>query len=284
MTVYTKEIPALPLLTDDSPIMRRLRDHLIAGLEAHGQPDWFVICLQGSQNYGLADEESDVDTKLLALPKLDHLVFNRAPVSSTYVMENNEHCDVKDVREYFKLFRKQNINFVEVLFTEYHIVNPKYADVWQKLREHAEGVARYDTCRSLKCVKGMAYEKQHALCHEYPSRMAYIDKYGYDPKQLHHIYRLYTFATDYIAGKPYAECLKPDGPTCKKLLAIKRADPPMTAENAMLRAEATTRAIAHVVDTYTAVHRGGLRKESVDQTLDECLSTIVTRAIIDEIQ
>ena len=43
-------------------------------------------------------------------------------------MENNEHIDVKDIRLMFDNFKKQNINFLEILFTKFGIVNEKYLD------------------------------------------------------------------------------------------------------------------------------------------------------------
>ena len=34
-----------------------------------------------------------------------------------------------------------------------------------------------------------------------------IDRYGYDPKQLHHILRMNDFIKEYASGKAYKECL-----------------------------------------------------------------------------
>ncbi len=41
----------------------------------------------------------------------------------TLVLENNEHIDVKDIRVMFETYKKQNVNFIETLFTEFKIVN-----------------------------------------------------------------------------------------------------------------------------------------------------------------
>lgn len=189
-------------------IMERLQEHLDSALAAYGQPDWFVICLQGSQNYGIADEESDIDSKLLIFPTFEDLVFNKQAVSHTHIMDNDEHCDVKDIREYFKIFRKQNINFVEILFTDWYIVNPKYKDEWFFLIGHREEIARYNEYQALKCMLGMASEKYHALTHKYPSRTQWIDKFGYDPKQASHLLRVRNFIKDYIDNeKSYKEML-----------------------------------------------------------------------------
>ena len=127
----------------------RLAEHLEES-KKNARGDWFAICLQGSQNYGLSDEGSDIDSKLLVLPCFEDVVLNRQAVSRTHVMGNGEHCDVKDIREYFKTFRKQNVNFVEILFTEWHLFNHDYADLWMELLRRREEIARYCPGRAVK--------------------------------------------------------------------------------------------------------------------------------------
>lgn len=165
------------------------------------------IFLQGSQNYELDYEDSDIDCKAILLPKFDDFVLNRNPVSTTYILDNNEHIDLKDIRLMFDCFKKQNINFVEILFTKYKIINPKYECFMQKLFDNNEKIARYNNYASVNCIAGMSLEKYKALEHPYPSIIDKIEKYGYDPKQLHHIIRLNEFIKRYIAGEPYADCL-----------------------------------------------------------------------------
>lgn len=260
---------------EDAKITHRLMEHLAESKKNAGGGDWFAICLQGSQNYGIADEGSDVDSKLMVLPSLKDTVLNRKAVSTTHVMENDEHCDVKDVREYFKTFRKQNVNFVEVLFTDWHLFNPEYADLWLTLRERRDDIARYCPYRAAKCMKGMAYEKLNALDHEYPSRMEWIERYGYDPKQLSHIMRLEIMLNRYVNREPYARCL--DMSDHPELLRVKRDGDGMTAAEALETAQETCKRISAVADAFCA--RVGLRTdESVDELLDGVLYEAVSRA------
>lgn len=261
-------------------IMPRVREHL-AESKKNVRGEWFAICLQGSQNYGLSDDGSDIDTKLLVLPSFEDVVMNRDAVSRTHVMENDEHCDIKDVREYFKIFRKQNVNFVEILFTEWFAFNPDYADLWLTLMEHREEIARYDPFRAAKCMKGMAYEKLNALTHRYPSRAAWIDRYGYDPKQLSHIMRLEIMLDRYAANEPYAACL--DMSDRPELLEIKRNGAGMTAEEAVREAQEACERIKSKSDAFC--ERTGLRKdESVDELLDGVLFEAVRRSFRKELK
>ena len=165
------------------------------------------IFLQGSQNYELAYENSDIDCKAILLPKFNDFVLNSKPVSTTHVLENNEHIDLKDIRLMFDCFKKQNINFVEILFTKYKIMNPKYESCMQMLFDNNEKIAHYNNYASVNCIAGTSMEKYKALEHPYPTIVDKIEKYGYDPKQLHHIIRLNEFIKRYLAGEKYADCL-----------------------------------------------------------------------------
>src|SRR5574344_1042656 len=155
------------------------------------------VFLYGSQNYELDYDKSDVDTKAIVLPTLDDIVLNRQPVSTTIDIGNNCLCDVKDIRKMFECFKKQNINFIELLFTKYFVLNPLYKSLYEPMLSNAELIARYNDYASINCMSGMALEKYNALTHPYPSIKEKIDKYGYDNKQLHHILRIKDFIQRY---------------------------------------------------------------------------------------
>ncbi len=185
--------------------MNRLQEHYnIVGNMGY---EIVGVFLQGSQNYELDYEYSDIDSKAIILPKFNDFVLNRKPTSTTYVCENDEHIDIKDIRLMFDCFKKQNINFVEILFTKYKIINPKYETLFQPMLDNNELIARYNNYASINCIAGMSMEKYKALEHPYPATMDKIERFGYDPKQLHHIMRLYEFIKRFISGELYRDCL-----------------------------------------------------------------------------
>ena len=100
------------------------------------------IALQGSQNYNLEYEDSDIDSKVIVTPNLRDVVENRKPVSTTHVCDNDEHIDLKDIRLMFDCFKKQNINFIEILFTDYHIIQSDYYKEVIELRDNAEDIKK----------------------------------------------------------------------------------------------------------------------------------------------
>lgn len=80
-------------MSDRVKIMKRLSEHLEAVRDKH--PEWVGIFLQGSQNYNLDYEGSDIDSKLIVLPSFEDFVLNKRQYSYTHIMENDEHVDVK---------------------------------------------------------------------------------------------------------------------------------------------------------------------------------------------
>lgn len=163
----------------DEWIMDRLRDHYIEACTIVPEDRIVGIWYQGSGNYGMDYEDSDVDTKCIVLPSIRQLC-NEQQMSMTHVRANDEHIDFKDVRLMFEIFKKQNLNFLEILFTEYCIINPKYADLWNEVVKRRDEIVEINQTSLLKSMKGIAGEKYHAMEHRYPSRLHVIDKWGYD--------------------------------------------------------------------------------------------------------
>ena len=190
-------------------IMARLREHYNEALEYFPKERIVGIFIQGSQNYELDYEYSDIDTKLIVVPSFEDIVLNRKPVSTTHIRANEEHIDFKDIRLYMETFRKQNLNFLEILFTPFKIINPMYEAEWERLVEAREFIAHMNEYRAVKSMKGIALEKYHAMEHRYPAKADIIDKYGYDGKQVHHLMRVDDYLGRYIAGEKYVDCLKP---------------------------------------------------------------------------
>lgn len=164
-----------------------------------------ALFLQGSQNYKLDiyddDYKSDIDAKAIILPSFQDIVLNKTPISTTIVLDNNEHIEVKDIRVMRDMFIKQNISYIELLYTDYYVINPKYFEYIKSLLNMRDKIACINKNQFLRCIKGMSMEKKKALEHPYPSLIDKINKYGYDPKQLHHIVRLNEFVNRFLIKK-----------------------------------------------------------------------------------
>ncbi|WP_346961410.1 nucleotidyltransferase domain-containing protein [Clostridium sp.] len=237
------------------------------------------VFLYGSQNYELDYEGSDVDTKAIVVPTLNDIIINRQPISETIEMPDRGLCDVKDIRKMFECFKKQNINFIELLFTQYFVLNPIYEELYIPMFSQAEMVARYNTYASVNCMCGMAMEKRAALCHPYPSIKDKIEKYGYDPKQLHHIIRLREFIERYIAREEYKNILIPHEK--EKLIEMKR-DCKYTVEEAKKLADKICNEIKEIKDKYILENPLYIDNK-VELLMSETLVKIITYSVYIEV-
>lgn len=164
-------------------------------LESIGYEPYY-LAVYGSQNYNLDTPESDVDFKCIIIPTLDQLIKNSKPVS-TVVEFNGWQIEIKDIRSYVESVVKCNINFLEILNTKYYLCkNPDDEFLRPYFIPLMEEMGQF----YLKACYGMMLEKEQALRHPYPSTAHKIEKFGYDPKQLHHIVRLLHLMRRYEDG------------------------------------------------------------------------------------
>lgn len=195
-------------MTVKKNILDRVQEHRRYVEKEYGKDNLFFTALQGSQNYNLDDELSDIDTKSLLLPTLDSFIYARREPSQTLILPNNEHADVKDFRDMFIMFRKQNINFVEILFTPYVSVNKDWELFYNALVSRAEDIAHYNRYTTMRAMLGHLRQKSEKFYNETTGTSKDVQKYGYDPKQLHHMVRIQDFLIRYVKDEPYKEILE----------------------------------------------------------------------------
>jgi predicted nucleotidyltransferase len=148
----------------------------------------FVIMLQGSQNYGLDDENSDYDFKCFIIPTFDRL-YNRKPISTKYDLEYGQ-VEVKDAQRFIGLLESMNPSYVEILFTSHYLVNPKFESHYEMMRTIRNFLVEERIHNLSRTLTGMANDKYKNLTKSTPATKAIIEEFGYNPKELHHIARL----------------------------------------------------------------------------------------------
>ncbi len=269
----------------DEWIMEQLNRHYQEALTLFPEDRIVGVFLQGSQNYGLDYEGSDIDTKCIVLPTLEDLIFHRKPVSITHILPNEEHLDLKDVRLYFQTFRKQNLNFMEILFTKYKIVNPTYEQCWNRLIENNEQIARYNPVGAVKTMKGIAMDKYHAMEHRYPSKVELIDSIGYDPKQLHHLFRVEEYIKRYVNGEVYADCLMSNqSDYLREVKSLVKGIPYYKLDQAQILADLSLSETVAIADNFAAAHKDDPVDWRVDVLLDDVQRDIMKLGIELEMQ
>ena len=163
--------------------------------EKYGKNHIAYIALYGSQNYDIDTEHSDVDVKAIYVPAHEEAIFSSKRVSTTLYAMSGSHCEIKDIREMNEMFLKQNINFLEILFTDYFIVNEQYSNEIYALRANAKNIA---ICNKPKGLCSIAGQAQSAILSYQKSNK---------PKTLANIIFLYEFLAKYEHNYSYDLCL-----------------------------------------------------------------------------
>lgn len=179
------------------------------------------IFLYGSQNYELDTENSDVDTIAIVLPTEYDLYFSKL-ITKELHLDNGEHCVVKDIREIFKEFKKQNVNFLEIIFTQYNWLNELYEEKWHMFTSvWGNSIAHYDMNRAVKSICGQA---KHTL------RQA-LKEEEVDGKKMANALKMFFYLDKYIKGYYFSDCIVPTSLEKENIMAFKLGKVQVTKEN-----------------------------------------------------
>lgn len=105
-----------------------------------------------------------------------------------------------DVRHFVNNLKKQNINFVEILYTDYYWLNPVYDVAWiNRFLKHRDLISHYDMRR---CVSSICGQAKYTLLQN-----------PYNGKKVGNGLRLMYFLEHYSENAPYEKCLIPNEAT-----------------------------------------------------------------------
>lgn len=146
---------------NESYIMERVNQHHQAAWNYVEKKGGYIIgtFLHGSQNYNLDTEESDVDTISIYVPTVDFAIVN-SPKNHQLIMEDgsNEHCTIKDIRNYVNELLKSNPNAIELLYTKYYLYTTILDDYFFKyFINNREKFLKYNPSSFFDAADGMAY-------------------------------------------------------------------------------------------------------------------------------
>lgn len=265
-------------IDEKSKILKSMYCHWDEATKLFNIDNIVMLGLQGSQNYGLETETSDVDTKLLVTPTMDDIIYLRQPKSHTHVLPNNEHLDYKDVRLYFDNIKKQNPNWLEILFTDYYCIGGNYLDLIEELVSKREEIGRSNPLATIQAVRGCMLNKIH--CYKNPStekKIETIAKYGYDPKEFGAIMRFEYFVTSFLSGVPYSECLRPQGENLSLLKGYKAGE--LTLKEADLLVELTVKVTIKKCEDYIENNENQRIDPIINDFLNKIQKEIIVRSL-----
>lgn len=181
-------------------VMERVQKHYNRAIERFGDDAVLGVFLYGSWNYNTNTPDSDVDTKCILVPNIYHLAIKPYEVKHLHIYAGEEKdfevCECMSIMHMTDNWKKQNINFLEIMFTDYCIINPLYKDIWEELMdsESKERIARYDL---RKAIHSMAHQAIHT-----------VHQNEKDPKKIMNGWRiLETLKAVCDTNLPYKECI-----------------------------------------------------------------------------
>jgi hypothetical protein len=182
------------------------------GLEQRGYRVYGTF-LHGSQNYGLDlythEYMSDIDLKCFIIPDFEALFYNRL-ISTTEDNGFGGHVEIKDIRLLPARERQCRVSRMPL-----HQMAAEDSSMRDRIVSERFPLV-------IKALYGMAANKVTDMRHPFPTKEGTIAKFGYDPKQLSHLARVYYLAKDIIEnGKTMGEALYPDEQTRRYLLDLK---------------------------------------------------------------
>ena len=199
-------------MADRKKIFKRLHEDFDT-VELMGMNQGFTcigVFLRGSQNYNLDDEHSDIDSLAIVLPNLDNLIKGYKP-SIEHHNEDDSHIDIKDIRYFFDSLKKQNPSYLEMMTTDYYVLDYKWKVMWDEfwntdcpttewgVLSNREAICCYHPYKGLRTIFGDMQSKYKNLFHDAPHSHEDIEKYGYCLKDFHHLNRMKGVLVKYLS-------------------------------------------------------------------------------------
>lgn len=277
---------AFTMFNSDMQVIKHYEEVLKWCKTQPGKPTPWVTMLYGSQNYGLDSAESDVDTKTMLLPSLGMVIGDTKRISTEIVMPDGSLDNCKDLREMFGNYLKGNINFVETLYTRHWLAHTDYMSEFRQLREHRDLIANAQPQKLMHMACGMARQKYVAFDKPFEGKLGVLEKYGYDPKQLHHLVRLYFFMKTYLRTcdfeKALSCCQQEKDPALYEYLMSLKLEP-LSKEDAEKVKEEMIRRVELLCDQSTALPEDNGYAKAKD-FLDTMAYDLVKRHLIHEMK
>lgn len=187
-------------------LMTKIMNHKEAVSKKYPEYQILGIFLYGSQNYNIATDKSDVDTKAIIIPTVEQLAF-KPMRTETIEFDDGGHCEIMSIVHWVENLKKQNVNFVETLFTQYRWINPFYLNKWKEtFLEKREDIANYNKDRMVK-----------SICYQAINTLSRYDT----GKSLANGYRFRYFLYNKLKGADYLKCIKVPNPLNEYLIELK---------------------------------------------------------------
>lgn len=186
-------------------ILARLQEHLQYFLDDF-QSEYIGIFLYGSQNYGLADENSDIDSHIIFLPPEED---RERALSLERDLPDNERLSIYPLKAFYNGLMRGRGTLLEILYTEYYIINPKYQEWWNWLIEHREEIAHITEINWYRDIFSRTKDNMYRMVENMQLDSGMSEQLGYAQKPRYRCMLLAAMLEKYVNGAPYMDVLHP---------------------------------------------------------------------------
>lgn len=218
----------------------------------------FYCGLYGSQNYLIANENSDTDSKTLVIPSLKEAVLKKEMISVEHDF-NSGLTLIQDIRKSFDSMLKMNINFLEILYTDYWVANTLFLDEVYYLRENADLIANSNPLRLMQCTFGMA----HTTKKKEPTG-----------KRLSTIYRSLIFAKNYLQTNSFYDSLFMTGE--ERELALEYKTKAHNYNELLVKSFEYMKELQQILDTAKSIYKDE-KDNNAKEFLDDLAFSIIKK-------
>lgn len=180
----------------------------------------------GSWNYNLQDETSDEDWKVFVLPTFEDLYCG-----TMYSSKSNTSVDLdysaKDIRLFSGQVYKANLTFLELLYSDMIIINPKLntetRDLVLKIFDMRDRLVRVNLPKMYEACVGMYNQRMKRLSKGTVNTQHLVEKYGYCTKSVMNAYRYVDFLYRFMKKNDFEKAMRyTNTESREKLLAFKK--------------------------------------------------------------
>lgn len=117
--------------------------------EAIGENKLFGIFVIGPVLYGIAETTEQIKTIAGYIPDEEDLYFN-IPERKDFIHSDGSKTLLTDLRYLLSLFKEQDINIMESIFSDYRLINPRYEDDYIRyILNNKEMIFKYEPYRRI---------------------------------------------------------------------------------------------------------------------------------------
>ena len=246
-------------------VQERLAAHYARACEHYAEENILGVFLYGSWNYGTNLPDSDVDTKCILIPNLYHLAIR--PYEVKHLDVDGEVCECMTIQHMVANWKKQNINFLEIMYTGYYIVNPKFIPEWfDFIAEWREALAHYDVKQAILSMGNQA-----------------LHTYKQDPtdfKKQMNTYRIYLSLFGLITGSKYWDCIHFNG-SQQSILQIIRHEgcPSMSMDNVLEWLHRLVDDAEGIAERFYKKF-GSYSKTAIDEACNDLILSLIKKQLI----